>query len=71
MTYRPFGFRKRRSVYWMDALSRRAHVRRDGRAVLPPGDAGQSLPRHPLDVREGLVFIEVPAVSLALERRNR
>ena len=37
----------------------------------PPRDAGQSLPRYPLDVREGLVFIEVPAVPLALERRNR
>lgn len=28
----------------------------------PPGDAGQSLPRYPLKVESGLLFIEVPAV---------
>ncbi len=37
----------------------------------PPGDAGQSLPRYPIEVRDGLVFIEVPAAPLTLARRNR
>ena len=34
----------------------------------PPGDAGQSLPRYPLEIREGLLYIEVPIdrVDLAL-----
>ncbi len=26
----------------------------------PPGDAGQSLSRYPLEIRDGLLFIEVP-----------
>lgn len=37
----------------------------------PPAEAGQSLPRYPLAVRDGLIFIEVPAVALVLARRNR
>ncbi len=33
----------------------------DGRGVSgPPGEAGQSLPRYPLQVEHGLLFIEVP-----------
>ncbi len=31
----------------------------------PPGDAGQSLPRYPLKVDKGLLFIEVPFSRLA------
>lgn len=31
----------------------------------PPGDAGQSLPRFPLKVENGLLFIEVPVEGLA------
>lgn len=27
----------------------------------PPGDAGQSLPRYPLRIEDGLLFIEVPS----------
>ena len=30
----------------------------------PPGEAGQSLPRYPLKVDKGLLFIEVPLESL-------
>ncbi|MBM3990625.1 MAG: Rieske (2Fe-2S) protein [Planctomycetes bacterium] len=30
----------------------------------PPGDAGQSLPRYPLRVEGGLLYIEVPTKSL-------
>lgn len=30
----------------------------------PPGDAGQSLPRYPLEVRGGLLYIEVPVERL-------
>lgn len=37
----------------------------------PPAEAGQSLPRYPLEVRGGLVFIEVPAAPRVLARRNR
>ncbi len=31
----------------------------------PPGEAGQSLPRYPLKVENGLLFIEVPTPRLA------
>lgn len=31
----------------------------------PPADAGQSLPRYPLKVEEGLLYIEVPVEKLA------
>ncbi len=31
----------------------------------PPGDAGQSLARFPLEIRKGLLFIEVPLERLA------
>jgi len=31
----------------------------------PPGDAGQSLPRYPLRVEKGLLYIEVPTTSVA------
>ncbi|MHC4933157.1 MAG: QcrA and Rieske domain-containing protein [Planctomycetota bacterium] len=31
----------------------------------PPGDAGQSLPRYPLKVEDGLLYIEVPLGSVA------
>ena len=31
----------------------------------PPGDAGQSLPRYPLKIENGLLFIEVPVPQLA------
>ncbi|MCY4637941.1 MAG: Rieske (2Fe-2S) protein [Acidobacteria bacterium] len=37
----------------------------------PPAEAGQSLPRYPLAVRDGLIFIVVPAAPLVLARRNR
>ena len=33
----------------------------------PPGDAGQSLPRYPLKVDKGLLFIEVPVLRLAAD----
>jgi nitrite reductase/ring-hydroxylating ferredoxin subunit len=32
----------------------------------PPGDAGQSLPRYPLVVGQGLLYIEVPAEHLTV-----
>lgn len=32
----------------------------------PPGDAGQSLPRYPLKVETGLVFLEVDVEQLAM-----
>lgn len=32
----------------------------------PPGDAGQSLPRYPLKVDAGLLYIEVPQGEIAL-----
>ena len=36
-----------------------------GRAIGgPPGDAGQSLPRFPLKVEQGLLYIEVPVEEL-------
>ena len=31
----------------------------------PPAEAGQSLPRFPLEIRDGSLFIEVPTESLA------
>lgn len=31
----------------------------------PPGEAGQSLPRYPLRVQDGLLYIEVPMQTLA------
>ena len=31
----------------------------------PPGDAGMSLPRYPLKIDSGLLFIEVPTAQLA------
>ena len=34
----------------------------------PPGDAGQSLPRYPVDVRDGLIFVEVPEAALSARR---
>lgn len=38
----------------------------EGHAVEgPPADAGQSLPQYPLDVRAGLLFIQVPLGQLA------
>ena len=37
----------------------------------PPGEAGQSLPQYPLEVRDGLIFIEVPETPLVLATRNR
>ncbi len=37
----------------------------------PPGDAGQSLPRYPLKVERGLLYIEVPAAVLASAGRVR
>ncbi len=38
----------------------------DGRGTGgPPGDAGQSLPRYPLKIEKGLLFIEVPISRLA------
>ena len=36
----------------------------------PPGEAGQSLSRYPLEVRDGLLFIAVPAAPAVLARRN-
>jgi Rieske Fe-S protein len=30
----------------------------------PPGDAGQSLPRYPLRIENGLLMIEVPVEKL-------
>jgi nitrite reductase/ring-hydroxylating ferredoxin subunit len=35
----------------------------------PPGDAGLSLPRYPLTVRQGLLYIHVPAEQLSVERQ--
>jgi nitrite reductase/ring-hydroxylating ferredoxin subunit len=35
----------------------------------PPGDAGLSLPRYDLTVRQGLLYITVPAEQLSIERR--
>jgi Rieske Fe-S protein len=32
----------------------------------PPGDAGQSLPKFPVKVEKGLLFMEVPLAELAL-----
>jgi Rieske Fe-S protein len=32
----------------------------------PPGEAGQSLPKFPLEVRDGLLYIEVPLEELAM-----
>lgn len=32
----------------------------------PPGDAGQSLPRYPLKIEDGLLFIEVDREELAM-----
>lgn len=38
----------------------------DGRGIGgPPGDAGQSLPRYDVDVRDGLLFLRVNVDSLA------
>jgi nitrite reductase/ring-hydroxylating ferredoxin subunit len=37
----------------------------------PPAEAGQSLPRFPLEVREGSLFIEVPVEALAPARVAR
>jgi cytochrome b6-f complex iron-sulfur subunit len=34
----------------------------------PPFEAGQSLPRYPLEVRDGLLFIEVPVEGLTTAR---
>jgi len=36
----------------------------------PPGEAGQDLPRYPLRVENGLLFIQVPAMRLLDERRR-
>lgn len=37
----------------------------EGRAIAgPPFDAGQSLGRYPLEIRQGLLFIEVPMEAL-------
>lgn len=35
----------------------------------PPGDAGQSLPRYPLTVQQGLLYIDVPAEQLSIPAR--
>jgi nitrite reductase/ring-hydroxylating ferredoxin subunit len=35
----------------------------------PPGDAGQSLPRYVLTVQQGLLYINVPAEQLSVERQ--
>jgi nitrite reductase/ring-hydroxylating ferredoxin subunit len=35
----------------------------------PPGDAGLSLPRYPLALQQGLLYINVPAEQLSIERR--
>ncbi len=32
----------------------------------PPGDAGQSLPRYPLTVQKGLLYIDVPSEQLSV-----
>lgn len=32
----------------------------------PPGDAGQSLPRYPLQIRDGLLYIEVSTEEIAM-----
>ncbi|MCG8459220.1 MAG: Rieske (2Fe-2S) protein [Holophagales bacterium] len=32
----------------------------------PPGDAGQNLPRYPLDVKDGLLYIEVSFEEIAM-----
>ncbi len=44
----------------------------------PPGDAGQTLPKYPLRVEKGLLFVSVPSSQLArgerlveIERRRR
>lgn len=43
-----------------------------GRAIAgPPAEAGQSLPRFPLEVREGSLFIEVPIETLSAARVAR
>jgi nitrite reductase/ring-hydroxylating ferredoxin subunit len=35
----------------------------------PPGDAGLSLPRYVLNLRQGLLYINVPAEQLSIEHR--
>ena len=35
----------------------------------PPGDAGQSLPRYVLTVQQGLLYINVPAEQLSVDRQ--
>jgi len=37
----------------------------------PPGDAGLSLPRYPLTVQSGLLFIDVPGEQLSLGTQAR
>ena len=37
----------------------------------PPGDADQSLPRYPLKVENGLLYIEVPGATAASERPHQ
>lgn len=37
----------------------------------PPKEAGQSLPRFPLEVRDGLLYIEVPVQSLTTAKLER
>ena len=37
----------------------------------PPGDAGQSVPRYPLHVQDGRIFVEVPEATLLATRRSR
>jgi len=42
----------------------------EGRAIAgPPADANQSLPRYPLEVRNGLLFIEVPVEGVQMQAR--
>ena len=36
----------------------------------PPGDAGQSLPRYPLAVENGLLFMDVPVEALTTSTRG-
>ncbi len=36
----------------------------------PPGEAGQSLPRYPLKVENGLLFLEAPVESLTADNRG-
>jgi Rieske Fe-S protein len=36
----------------------------------PPGDAGQSLPRYPLKLENGLLYIEVPVEKVAATPAN-